>query len=248
MDDEALLASVRALRSKGFPPKGIARALSVRPAIVTPLLRQIAQEGAASAPESRVVECWVSPSWSDGLGIEGHPEWLHVDRRSERHGGLAAVLVARDHRGHRVSVCGYLVDVYCLGVKDTLGPRVMHERDLTAFVQRYFEIFDAPPLAISLELAQHLVLGAVDYAQSLGFAPSPSLEATRGHLGAWSGSSAIRFGNQGKPFFIQGPRDDPRLVLRTLERSVGEGEFHFSVAFDAEPGRSWEWLGAESMV
>jgi hypothetical protein len=33
------------------------------------------------------------------------------------------VLAARRHRHDKVSVCGYLADVYCLGVKTALGRR-----------------------------------------------------------------------------------------------------------------------------
>jgi hypothetical protein len=30
---------------------------------------------------------------------------------------------------------------------------------------------------------------------------------------------------QGNPFYISGPNDDPRTVIRTLERTVGTGSF-----------------------
>lgn len=248
MVDDTLLKDVRALRSRGSSPKMIARALGVRPAIVAPLVRQIAQEEEALVSEPRLRECWVSPGWSDGLGFEDRPEWADVKPRGGRPGGLAAVLVVRDHRGHRVSVCGYLVDVYCLGVKDTLGPRLMHELALGEFVRQYFAVFRAPPQAAPLELAQHLVLGAVEYARALGFEPSPTLQATRGHLGPWEEPSGIRFGLDGRPFFVQGPRDDAGQVLRTLRASVGEGNFHFSVAHDPGLSGLWEELTATSMV
>lgn len=54
-------------------------------------------------------------------------------------GGMAAVLVARRHRTNRVSVCGYLIDTHCLGLKDVLGPRILSDRDLPTFVEMYFE-------------------------------------------------------------------------------------------------------------
>jgi hypothetical protein len=40
----------------------------------------------------------------------------------------------------------------------------------------------------------------------------------------------IEFGRDGQPFYLNGPYDNPTAVLRTLERSVGAGNFHFSVA------------------
>ena len=75
--------------------------------------------------------------------------------------GLAAVVVARRHRPQRVSVCGYLVDTFCLGVKNTLGPELMHERDLPGFLHTFLTSFEAvgQPLAVPLELGRHLVWG-----------------------------------------------------------------------------------------
>jgi hypothetical protein len=52
---------------------------------------------------------------------------------------------------------------------------------------------------------------------------------TTDQLGSWAGPSAIRFGRDGKPFFVQGPHDDADAVLQTLERSVGRGNFTFLV-------------------
>jgi hypothetical protein len=47
--------------------------------------------------------------------------------------GLADVLVAREH-GSGVSAWGYLVDVWCLGVKNCIGPKTMERRKLPDFV------------------------------------------------------------------------------------------------------------------
>jgi hypothetical protein len=127
------------------------------------------------------------------------------------------------------SVCGYLVDVYCLGVKNALGPQIINERDLPAFLRRFFTPFDtvSAPLAAPLELARHLVWGAVDYASQLGFEPAPDFEPAAGHLGPWQETSAITFGRHGVPFYVSGPFDNPARVVRALTSSVGEGNFHF---------------------
>jgi hypothetical protein len=90
------------------------------------------------------------------------------------------VLVARDEARGRVSACGYLVDVYCLGVKNVVGPRVMDRHGLFEFARSYFSAYEGQSLAASLELAQHLVCGAVEYARSLGFEPHEDFAATWG--------------------------------------------------------------------
>ena len=143
--------------------------------------------------------------------------------------GVACVVVARRHRPQRVSVCGYLVDVYCLGVKNALGPQIVNERDLPAFLRRFFAPFDqvSAPRAAPLELARHLVRGAVDYARGLGFEPVPDFEPAAGHLGPWQETGAITFGRHGVPFYLSGPFDNPAPVIRTLTSSVGKGNFHY---------------------
>lgn len=139
--------------------------------------------------------------------------------------GLVTVLVAAERGGSKVSVCGYLVDVYCLGVKNALGPHGLDRRKLPEFVHQYFRTCDEPPLAAPADLARHLVLGAVTYARSLGFEPHPVFAAAAGHLEPWAGPSAITFGRHGKPFFMQGPYDDAAGIVKTLKRSVGRGNF-----------------------
>lgn len=146
------------------------------------------------------------------------------------------VAVARRGRPLRVSVCGYLVDVYCLGVKNALGPETMNERDLHGFRDRFFSAFEATgqPVPAPLQLARHLVWGAVDYARGLGFEPHPDFAAAAGHLGQpWQDTSAITFGRDGVPFYVSGPHDNPNAVLRTLTGAVGAGGFDYVAAVGA---------------
>jgi len=213
-------------------PKEIARSLGIRPAIVSPLVRRLAAQSAAEAPEPALVGCWVNQGWSEELGVTGHSEW---PRGEPSHGctGLATVVVAREARGTKVSACIILVDTHCLGVKNTIGPRVMGRDKLVDFKRSAYGGYEDPPLDAPLDLAQHLVFGAVEYARRLGFEPARDFDACVGHLGAWSGPSAIRFGRHGKPMYVAGPYDDASRVISTLERSVGQGNFNFLVGIPA---------------
>ncbi len=229
MDREELMGSVRALRRQGRTPKQVARALGLPPAAVAPLVRAIAAEDQANGPQREITGCWVSPGWSDGLTVAGDPGWPDVAAGSGT-SGLVSVLVARDQGRGRVSVCGYLADVWCLGVKDVDGPRVMDGRALPAFTRRFFSAYQGQPLEAPAELARDLVFGAVEYARGLGFEPAPEFEETAGHLGPWAGPSAIGFGRDGKPFYIQGPYDNAARVMSTLEHSTGRDNYHFLVS------------------
>jgi hypothetical protein len=228
---EDVLSRVRVLRENGGTPKEIARVTGLRPAEVTRLLRTMAVE--AEHGERAVAGCWLNPGWSAGLSVQGRPDWPVEDSAEfpeDEPRGLVMVLIARDAGRRRVSVCGYLVDVFCLGVKNVREPEVMDAGKLPEFVRAYFAAFGEQPLEVPIDLARHVVFGAVDYARTLGFEPDPGFNAVSAHLGEWIGPSAVTFGMDGQPFFIQGPHDDSPKVLKTLRSSAGEGNFRFLAA------------------
>lgn len=229
MPADERLERVRVLRERGRSPKQVARALGIGSAEAARLVRAAAALSQAEAPERRVVGCWISPAWSTGLTVTDHPGWPLHEERAAGTDGLAAVLVAREHKYGKVSVCGYLADVYCLGVKNALGPEIMEEADLRRFSRDFFSGYHGDPLEAPIELAREVVFGSIEYARGLGFEPHPDFTAAEGHLGAWTGPSTITFGKDGKPFYVSGPYDDPRPVVRTLERAVGRGNFDFVV-------------------
>ncbi len=231
MGDVELLDHVRRLRSEGKPPKAIARALGVPQSVVASLVRVVAAERDAVAGEPEVAGCWINVGWSAGLSVDQSRGWADDKAEAasqEDLGGLVSVLVARRHRWDKVSVCGYLADAYCLGVKNVRGPEIKNELDLRQFLPDYYVAYphgwqDAP-----IELARHIVFGAVEYARGLGFEPHADFAPAADHLGAWEGPSAITFGKDGKPFYISGPHDNPREVIKTLERTVGPPpNFHY---------------------
>ncbi|MFD9959219.1 helix-turn-helix domain-containing protein [Amycolatopsis sp. NPDC058986] len=221
------LDQVRQLRERGLAPKQIAKTLGIGSAEASRLVRAVAAAARTAAPEPRVVGCWVSPTWSTGLTIAGHPEWPRDEDTAAETGGMVAVLVAREHRYDKIDICGYLVDVYCLGLKNIYDHKVMDEHELRAFVHAYFDAYHGDPIEAPIELAREIVFGAIEYARGLGFEPHPGWPDVEGHLGSWSGPSVITFGNDGKPFYIDGPYDNSRSVIRTLERTVGAGNFEY---------------------
>jgi hypothetical protein len=230
MTEAQLLDRIRELRGAGRSPKQIARSLSMSPAEVGPLVRRVAQESpSATDPAGTVVGCWVSPGWARGLSVEGHLDWPGQESDCPERAGMVCVLIARQRRAGKVSVCGYLVDVYCLGVKNALGPENVDDWALSSFVRTYFGAFDGESVPAPLQLAQHLALGAVVFAEQFGFRPHPDFRATTGHLGDWAEPADITFGENGKPLYVEGPWDDSDRIMNTLRRTVGDGNFHFIV-------------------
>lgn len=196
-----------------------------RPRAVAPLIRAAAATRPPSEP--RLLGCWISHGWAAGLSVTGHPEWPGAEESTDTGmSGLVTVVVARE-AGGATTVCSYLVDPWCLGVKDATGPDGVEQRKLPRLLNQFYQAHYRPPVQVPLDLAQHMVLGAVGYARTLGFKPHPDFAAAAAHLGEWGGSSDITFGRDGMPVYIQGPYDNSARILRTLRKSVGREGFHF---------------------
>ena len=226
MTDPEILERVRQLRTQGRAPKQIARILGLAPSVVAPLIRAVAADHRDDVALPAVVGCWVNQGWSVGLGVAPGYDWPDERTGDPTTAGLVCVLLARRHRFDKVKVCGYLVDVYCLGVKNTVGPQILDEFELRHFTPTYFAAYDGWQAA-DVELARHLVFGAVDHARTLGFDPHDDFSGTADLLGAWTGPSVITFGENGRPTYVSGPYDDPRRIISTLARTVGTDEFEF---------------------
>ena len=80
--------------------------------------------------------------------------------------------------------------------------------------------------------------GAVTYAQNLGFAPHADYKlACRvfGGTDAAAATDAFTFGQNGKPFYVQGRFDSPekcQRMLKQLRARCGDGNFDFLVVGD----------------
>jgi hypothetical protein len=133
-------------RENGLTPKAIARRLGLRPADVQRVLQALARESSLAQGDvpGRFIGAWVNAGWSVGLAVaQNRVAWRKFDVHQDGQGplfagGFAQVLIAREARHGDVAVCGYLVDVWCLGLKDAMGPRVVEPEELDAFVKVYF--------------------------------------------------------------------------------------------------------------
>ncbi|GGM63889.1 hypothetical protein ACFFX1_30570 [Dactylosporangium sucinum] len=231
MADETLLDRVRRLREQGGSPKQIAKQLGIRPADATALVRRLATQQTSDDPADRaLLGCWINQSWSVGLGMDQAPvTWAALDplgKDASSSSGFANILLVRQDRASRVAACGYLVDVYCLGIKNSVGPVGMSLGKVDDFVRDYYSAYDEPPVSIPIEVAQALVHGGAAYAKELGFEPHADFAAAAPYLGVPDEPSPIRFGRDGKPFYISGPYDNPRDVIATLEANVGTGNYN----------------------
>jgi hypothetical protein len=153
--------------------------------------------------------------------------------------GMAHVVLSRSLPKDRVAVAVFLVDRYCLGVKDCFGRLcVRAEYDtLCKDLDKKFEMENYTPADV-----RKLVEGAVEYARRLGFEPHPDyhrLKPIFGDIDPQDSSAEFEFGSEGKPLFISGPNDGPnrcRRIISMLHDSCGPQGFHFIVGGPAAEG------------
>ncbi len=144
--------------------------------------------------------------------------------------GIGPVVITRDLRDGQVAIGVFLVDVYCLGVKNAFF-RLTSELDYDHDIAQV----GGPQGMDKVEpaCARKLVEGAVAYARDLGFVPHPDFREAGMVLGDIDGSDCpetFAFGKDGKPLFIRGPHDSSSLVKRIvaqLRRRCGEHGFHY---------------------
>lgn len=229
-------AEILRLRDAKVAPKQIARKLSLRPAEVSAFIRDHAEdrylEKARSGDLQPLHACLVNRCAVQQLFPKKQSLLSKLSpQASQGIEGMCQVIVARQER-NRLLVGSYLIDYWCLGIKDALPPRKMGTSEYQLLLESCEERFDEPFVDITLEQAQAIVYGAADYAQSLGFESHKDFNTkAQVHLGLRPETLLpIEFGKDGQPFFMSGPYDDADQVIKTLEASVGPGNFHFMAA------------------
>jgi len=146
--------------------------------------------------------------------------------------GIGNAVIARELPSGEIAIVVFLVDIFCLGVKDialgVFGVSEYHEKLRRFNASASFE-------KVSPATVRALVEGAVEYADRFGLPPHQDYDlACRIFAGIDPALAdrAFAYGKDGKPFYVSGPRDTPgktRRVLAALERACGPGEFDYMV-------------------
>jgi len=147
--------------------------------------------------------------------------------------GIGWVVLARTLPSGLVGGSFFLVDVWCLGVKDAFFA-VM---PLPIFEERMERSSREQPLVdIDPSVARKLLRDAAAYAGSFGLAPSEGCAEAEALFGDIPlATETFPFGKDGKPFFVSGPNDSPSRIRRILDmvaKRAGPGGFDYIVHVD----------------
>jgi hypothetical protein len=222
---------VQRLRDLNLAPKQIARQLGLRPSEVTAIIQAqaatVMQDRVARGDLPPVHQCIIDTMSAQALLDPKSKRSRRIDEGGTA--GLAQVFVCRkDDKQYLLS--SFLIDYWCLGVKDAFGPRKMDELKYNRTIEEYMRRFGHGFREISLAEAQSVVLGVVEYAELIGFKPHADYERAKTILGQPTQPlEKLEFGKDGKPMYVNGPYDNPDRIIATLEKSVGKGNFHFAL-------------------
>jgi hypothetical protein len=147
--------------------------------------------------------------------------------------GMGTLIVARGATPHLLASGVFLLDVFCLGIKDVMFESL--ERDEFA---RYVEATDAgsPLVSIAPSDARKLLRDLAAWSQSIGFPPHrdfAAIERIFGDVSADESEADFPFGRDGKPIYIPGPFESATVIRRRIEqlqKHLGEDGFEFETA------------------
>jgi hypothetical protein len=142
--------------------------------------------------------------------------------------GMGYLAIARQEAEGRLVYGVYLVDAFCLGVKNAFWGAGT-PGDFKALIERMEERQAMIPIAPACLV--RIVEGAVEYAQSFGFPPHADYRHAAMLLAGIDPNACTQeftFGREGKPFYIQGPNESPAVVSAITQR-VQEAGGHFII-------------------
>ena len=144
--------------------------------------------------------------------------------------GMGNLLFSRSLPDGRLALAMFLLDVFCLGVKNAFF--VISTR------QEYAKRLSSWSASEKLEpmhpaCFRKLVEGGVAYAHELGFNPHADYVVARqifGDVEAAVCPTHFEYGHKGKPFYISGPHDTAtqvQSIIDQLQRRLGPGNFDY---------------------
>jgi hypothetical protein len=144
--------------------------------------------------------------------------------------GMCTTILSRQLPTGEVAYSVFLVDTYCLGVKDAFGG--------VRFLDEYRQMVEKSDEKLDMKRIdpadlRYLVEQSIEYARGLGLEPHSDyarFSAIFGDIDPGQASLQVEFGKDGKPLFYAGPHDSRykcQQIIETLRESCGDGGFDY---------------------
>lgn len=143
--------------------------------------------------------------------------------------GLAHILVTRLHKGGRKTVGCYMVDTYCLGVKDAFYRVRMEDYEYENYINALEKEF--PLKKISYNEAHNLIYGAIEFAYEAGIAPCKDFALAKYILEEDTEAIPLieyEYGKDGKHLLVVRSREEADRYLPALSANLGS-DFNYII-------------------
>jgi hypothetical protein len=155
--------------------------------------------------------------------------------------GLADIVVTRRQPDGNFTSGTFQVDIFCLGVKQTVYHFNKNEQD---YKEMLAPMLSADAMVkVDYGLAHNIIYAANEFAGTYGFIPADSFTRITQYLLEPDTDDIqlidIECGFGGKPYYIQGIHDDKAMVshiIRQLDRTIGKGNYNFKLKQDYSDG------------
>lgn len=147
--------------------------------------------------------------------------------------GNGLLIFARETASGGLAATVFLLDTFCLGVKD-IAFRRFSASEFDDFITAMEDEESFAP--VELAYARRLVRDLVAYGRSIGIEPAADYAAIEhffSDIPPGGGEIPFRFGYEGKPLYIPGPTETKAQIRRRMDqlrRRVGEDGFEFTTA------------------
>lgn len=154
--------------------------------------------------------------------------------------GLGYVIVIREHTGGKKSFAVYMVDRWCVGVKDTFFNVRQDDDSIEELLSRVGEY---RLQEVSYNEAHNMVWGAVDYAEEAGIKPHKDFATTQYFLEEDTDEIPLieyEFGKDGKHYLVAKSQLELSKYLQPMKKNLSENEYTCVVADYDEDDDEWD--------
>lgn len=159
-----------------------------------------------------------------------HECWIPIELWEK---GIGQIIITRKNTQGAIVVGVYLIDTYCLGIKDCFVRR-MHAEAYHNLMEHVHDTCGAMEL-VEPSYAATLIIKAAGYASQFGLRPHSDFSKAKKLLMGipMDEKQTFTFGQDGKPCYVQGPHESPsdvKRILETLSTNKGNEDCNFLIA------------------
>ena len=146
--------------------------------------------------------------------------------------GEGNIFIERKHKNGNITLGVFLVDLFCLGVRNTFYQYNISELEEEELRENFSE--DTNMVEADYNLVHNIILAGVEYAEAYGFNPHKDFERVTQYILAEDTEDIplmeIECGKDGKPLFVASEETNQKEISRiisTLEKTAGPGNYNY---------------------